>query len=173
MSGYEILNKVRNHKKISIKNIPVLILSGYTQLDNKLKGLTLGADDYLTKPFSMDELLLRIETIIRRTTTQSTSMIKIGELEVDINKHTAKVGDNKLHLTTKEYLILELLALKRDNTISKEQIINHLYSAIDDEPELKIVDVFICKLRKKIEIYTNGKQYIKTVWGNGYKITDE
>ena len=174
MSGYDILRKIRSHKKLSIKNIPVLILSGYAQVDNKLKGLSLGADDYLTKPFSTAELLMRIETIIRRTTTQSTSIIKTGLLEVDINKHTASVDGNPIHLTTKEYLILELLSLKKDgHPLSKEQILNHLYSAVDDEPELKIIDVFVCKLRKKIEKYTNGKQYIKTAWGSGYKLSDE
>lgn len=174
MSGYDILRKIRSHKKLSIKNIPVLILSGYAQVDNKLKGLSLGADDYLTKPFSTAELLMRIETIIRRTTTQSTSIIKTGLLEVDINRHTASVDGNPIHLTTKEYLILELLSLKKDGRpLSKEQILNHLYSAVDDEPELKIIDVFVCKLRKKIEKYTNGKQYIKTAWGSGYKLSDE
>ena len=173
MNGYDILRKIRNHKKFSIKNVPVLILSGYAQVDNKLKGLSLGADDYLTKPFSTAELLMRIETIIRRTTTQSTSVIKTGMLEVDINKHTAMIGDKQIHLTTKEYLILELLSLKKGQPLSKEQILNHLYSAVDDEPELKIIDVFICKLRKKIEEHTNGKQYIKTMWGMGYKLTEE
>lgn len=173
ISGYDVLKRIRSHKKLSIKNIPILILSGYAQIDNKLKGLSLGADDYLTKPFSTAELLMRIETIIRRTTTQSTSIITTGLLEVDINKHKATIGNIDIHLTTKEYLILELLSLKKGQVLSKEQILNHLYNAIDDEPELKIIDVFVCKLRKKIEKYTNGEQYIKTIWGSGYKLSDE
>ena len=133
----------------------------------------MGADDYLTKPFSTAELLMRIETIIRRTTTQSTSIITTGMLEVDINKHKATIGNIDIPLTTKEYLILELLSLKKGQVLSKEQILNHLYNAVDDEPELKIIDVFVCKLRKKIEIHTNGEQYIKTIWGSGYKLSDE
>ena len=173
ISGYDVLKRIRSHKKLSIKNIPILILSGYAQVDNKLKGLSLGADDYLTKPFSTAELLMRIETIIRRTTTQSTSIIKTGILKVDINKHKATIGNIDIHLTTKEYLILELLSLKKGQVLSKEQILNHLYNAVDDEPELKIIDVFVCKLRKKIEKYTNGEQYIKTIWGSGYKLSDE
>lgn len=173
ISGYDVLKGIRSHKKLSIKNIPILILSGYAQVDSKLKGLSLGADDYLTKPFSTAELLMRIETIIRRTTTQSTSIITTGLLEVDINKHKATIGNIDIHLTTKEYLILELLSLKKGQVLSKEQILNHLYNAVDDEPELKIIDVFICKLRKKIEKYTNGEQYIKTIWGSGYKLSDE
>ncbi len=172
-NGYDILQKIRNHKKLSVKNIPVLILSGYAQLDNKLKGLSLGADDYLTKPFSTAELLMRIETIIRRSTTQSTSVIKIGELEVDINKHKAKVRDDEIHLTMKEYMILELLSLKKGQVLSKGYILSNLYSAIDDEPQEKIIDVFIHKLRKKIEEKTNGKNYIQTVWGCGYKLDNE
>lgn len=172
-NGYDILRKIRNHKKTSIKNVPVLILSGYGQVDSKIKGLSYGADDYLTKPFSTAELQMRIEAIIRRSTTQSTSIIKTGMLEIDINRHSAKIGEHELHLTTKEYLILELLSLKKNHTLSKEQILNHLYSSVDDEPELKIIDVFICKLRKKIEKYTNGKQYIQTVWGQGYQLVDE
>lgn len=172
-NGYDILQKIRNHKKLSVKNIPVLILSGYAQLDNKLKGLSLGADDYLTKPFSTAELLMRIETIIRRCTTQSTSVIKIGELEVDINKHKAKVRDDEIHLTMKEYMILELLSLKKGQVLSKGYILSNLYSAIDDEPQEKIIDVFIHKLRKKIEEKTNGKNYIQTVWGCGYKLDNE
>lgn len=173
ISGYDVLKRIRNHKKLSIKNIPILILSGYAQVDNKLKGLSLGADDYLTKPFSTAELLMRIETIIRRTTTQSTSIITTGLLEVDINKHKATIGNIDIPLTTKEYLILELLSLKKGQVLSKEQILNHLYNAVDDEPELKIIDVFVCKLRKKIEKHTNGEQYIKTIWGSGYKLSDE
>jgi two-component system cell cycle response regulator CtrA len=172
-NGYDILQKIRNHKKLSVKNIPVLILSGYAQLDNKLKGLSLGADDYLTKPFSTAELLMRIETIIRRCTTQSTSVIKIGELEVDINKHKAKVRDDEIHLTMKEYMILELLSLKKGQVLSKGYILSNLYSAIDDEPQEKIIDVFIHKLRKKIEEKTNGKNYIQTVWGCGYKLDNK
>ena len=172
-NGYDILQKIRNHKKLSVKNIPVLILSRYAQLDNKLKGLSLGADDYLTKPFSTAELLMRIETIIRRSTTQSTSVIKIGELEVDINKHKAKVRDDEIHLTMKEYMILELLSLKKGQVLSKGYILSNLYSAIDDEPQEKIIDVFIHKLRKKIEEKTNGKNYIQTVWGCGYKLDNE
>lgn len=116
---------------------------------------------------------MRIETIIRRSTTQSTSVIKIGELEVDINKHKAKVRDDEIHLTMKEYMILELLSLKKGQVLSKGYILSNLYSAIDDEPQEKIIDVFIHKLRKKIEEKTNGKNYIQTVWGCGYKLDNE
>ncbi len=166
MDGYEVLKKLRSAK---IKT-PVLILSGETQLDNKIKGLGFGADDYLTKPFNAKELIARIQAIVRRSQGHSHSIIKIGKMTVDLQERKVEVAGKKIPLTNKEYSLLELLSIRRGNTITKEVILNHLYNGMD-EPEGKIVDVFVCKLRKKLT-KASGEEYIDTVWGRGYSLKE-
>jgi two-component system cell cycle response regulator CtrA len=162
MHGYEVLKKLRADKV----NVPILILSGLSELDSKIKGLGFGADDYLTKPFEKAELIARIKAIVRRSQGHAQSLIKIGELTVNLDSRTVDVKGKPVHLTGKEYGILELLALRKGTTLTKEMFLNHLYGGMD-EPEVKIIDVFICKLRKKIEIAADGENYIETVWGRG------
>ncbi|MCB1530866.1 MAG: response regulator transcription factor [Rhodospirillales bacterium] len=163
MDGYEVLKRLR---AANIET-PILILSGLTEMDNKIKGLGFGADDYLTKPFDKRELIARIQAIVRRSQGHAQSMIKIGQVNLNLDTRTVDVDGKPLHLTGKEYGILELLALRKGTTLTKEMFLNHLYGGMD-EPEVKIIDVFICKLRKKIEEATNGDNYIETVWGRGY-----
>ncbi|MBR7158786.1 MAG: response regulator transcription factor [Alphaproteobacteria bacterium] len=167
MTGYEVLQSLRNSK---VKT-PVLILSGYSSADKKVKGLGCGADDYLTKPFDNNELVARINAIVRRSKGHAESKIQIGVLEINLAAHMVNVKGKPLHLTGKEYSILELMALRKGTTLSKEQFLNHLYGGID-EPELKIIDVFICKLRKKLLELTQGEDYIVTVWGRGYMLQE-
>ncbi|MBT6108903.1 MAG: response regulator transcription factor, partial [Rhodospirillales bacterium] len=150
---------------------PVLILSGLTESENKVKGLGSGADDYLTKPFNRDELLARIQAIVRRSAGHSQSIIDTGKLSVNLDAQTVDVDGTPIHLTGKEYGILELLSLRKGTTLTKEMFLNHLYGGMD-EPELKIIDVFICKLRKKLSLATDGENYIETVWGRGYALRD-
>ncbi|MBL0337780.1 MAG: response regulator transcription factor [Rhodospirillaceae bacterium] len=166
MDGYEVLKKLRSAK---IKT-PVLILSGETQLDNKIKGLGFGADDYLTKPFNAKELIARIQAIVRRSQGHSHSVIKVGKMTVDLQERKVEIAGKKISLTNKEYSLLELLSIRRGNTITKEVILNHLYNGMD-EPEGKIVDVFVCKLRKKLS-KASGEEYIDTVWGRGYSLKE-
>ena len=166
MDGYEVLKKLRSAK---IKT-PVLILSGETQLDNKIKGLGFGADDYLTKPFNAKELIARIQAIVRRSQGHSHSVIKVGKMTVDLQERKVEIAGKKISLTNKEYSLLELLSIRRGNTITKEVILNHLYNGMD-EPEGKIVDVFVCKLRKKLG-KASGEEYIDTVWGRGYSLKE-
>lgn len=163
MDGYDVLKQFRASKV----DTPILILSGLAELDNKLKGLGFGADDYLTKPFEKRELLARIHAIVRRSKGHAHSEISVGKVRVNLDSRTCSVDGKTLHLTGKEYGILELLALRKGSTLTKEQFLNHLYGGMD-EPEVKIIDVFICKLRKKIEEATGGDNYIETVWGRGY-----
>lgn len=167
MDGYEVLRRLR----ASRVNTPILILSGLSDLDNKIKGLGFGADDYLTKPFDKRELIARVQAIIRRSKGHSESVIRTGKLTVNLDAKTATVEGAPLHLTGKEYGILELLSLRKGTTLTKEMFLNHLYGGMD-EPELKIIDVFVCKLRKKLTTATEGDNYIETVWGRGYVLRD-
>ncbi|MDR1391467.1 MAG: response regulator transcription factor [Holosporales bacterium] len=165
IDGFEVLSRIRSVKN----NTPVIVLSGINITEDKVKCLTMGADDYLTKPFSKIELLARIYAIVRRTSGHSSSMITIGPLSIDIKQRCAKIHGIEISLTSKEYSILELLALKKGSILPKESFLNHIYGGMD-EPELKIVDVFICKLRKKIADLTGGLNLIETVWGRGYTL---
>lgn len=167
MDGYEVLKRLRAAKV----ETPILILSGLTEMDNKIKGLGFGADDYLTKPFDKRELIARIQAIVRRSQGHAHSEIKTGKVTVNLDTRTVDVAGEPLHLTGKEYGILELLSLRKGSTLTKEMFLNHLYGGMD-EPEVKIIDVFICKLRKKLEDATDGDNYIETVWGRGYVLRD-
>src|SRR5579862_5630354 len=167
IDGYEVLRRLRQAKV----NTPILILSGLNELDNKIRGLGFGADDYLTKPFDRRELVARIHAIIRRSKGHSDSVIRTGKLTVNLDTRTVEVEGQPLHLTGKEYGILELLSLRKGTTLTKEMFLNHLYGGMD-EPELKIIDVFICKLRKKLSQATVGENYIETVWGRGYVLRE-
>jgi two-component system, cell cycle response regulator CtrA len=167
MSGHEVLRQLR----MARIETPILILSGSDDTDNKLKGFGFGADDYLTKPFHREELVARIHAIIRRSKGHSQSIIKTGDVNVNLDAKTVDVGGKTVHLTGKEYQMLELLSLRKGTTLTKEMFLNHLYGGMD-EPELKIIDVFICKLRKKLAEATEGQNYIETVWGRGYVLRD-
>ena len=167
MDGYEVLRRLRAAR---VKT-PILILSGLNGLDDKIKGLGVGADDYLTKPFDKRELVARIQAIVRRSKGHSDSLIKTGKLTVNLDTRTVDIDGQPLHLTGKEYGILELLSLRKGTTLTKEMFLNHLYGGMD-EPELKIIDVFVCKLRKKLTAATAGENYIETVWGRGYVLRD-
>ena len=167
MSGHEVLRQLRL-AKIST---PILILSGSDDTENKVRGFGFGADDYLTKPFHREELVARIHAIIRRSKGHSQSVIKTGMVNVNLDAKTVDVDGLTVHLTGKEYQMLELLSLRKGTTLTKEMFLNHLYGGMD-EPELKIIDVFICKLRKKLAEATAGANYIETVWGRGYVLRE-
>ena len=167
MHGYDVLKKLRTAKV----GTPVLILSGIGEMDSKVRALGFGADDYVTKPFHRDELVARIHAIVRRSKGHSQSIVRVGKLAVNLDSKTAEVGGARVYLTGKEYGILEILALRKGTTITKEMFLNHLYGGMD-EPELKIIDVFICKLRKKLSLACGGDNYIETVWGRGYTLRE-
>ncbi|MBL4812517.1 MAG: response regulator transcription factor [Rhodobacteraceae bacterium] len=167
MNGHEVLRQLR----IARVDTPILILSGDDGTDSKIKGFGFGADDYLTKPFHREELIARIHAIIRRSKGHSQSVIRTGKIAVNLDAKTVEVGGSSVHLTGKEYQMLELLSLRKGTTLTKEMFLNHLYGGMD-EPELKIIDVFICKLRKKLSQATGGQNHIETVWGRGYVLRD-
>ncbi len=167
MTGFDVLK----HLRVARVNTPILILSGNADIDAKVRGLGYGADDYMTKPFNRDELVARINAIVRRAKGHSQSVIRTGDIVVNLDAKTVEVGQGRVHLTGKEYQMLELLSLRKGTTLTKEMFLNHLYGGMD-EPELKIIDVFICKLRKKLALACGGENYIETVWGRGYVLRE-
>ena len=167
MHGYDVLKQLR----VARVNTPILILSGTADIDTKVRGLGYGADDYMTKPFNKDELIARINAIVRRSKGHAHSVIRTGDITVNLDAKTVEVTGHRVHLTGKEYQMLELLSLRKGTTLTKEMFLNHLYGGMD-EPELKIIDVFICKLRKKLAVAAGGKNYIETVWGRGYVLRE-
>ena len=167
MSGFEVLRKLR----IARIATPVLILSGLASIEDKIKGLGLGADDFVPKPFHRDELVARIHAIVRRSQGHAQSLISTGPLVVNLDTRTVSIYDVRINLTGTEYQILELLSLRKSSTLTKEAFLNNLYGGVD-EPEAKIIDVFMCKLRKKLAAGGHGHNFIETVWGRGYVLRE-
>lgn len=167
MSGMDVLRHIR----MSRITTPILILTGSDDTESKLRGFGFGADDYMTKPFHREELIARIAAIIRRSRGHAQSLIVTGDMVVNLDARSVEVHGKPVNLTGKEYQILELLSLRKGTTLTKEMFLNHLYGGMD-EPELKIIDVFVCKLRKKLALACGGENYIETVWGRGYVLRD-
>ncbi len=167
LHGKDVLKRFRSAKI----NTPVLVLSGLTEATEKVQAFGIGADDYLTKPFDKIELMARVNAIVRRSKGHAAPTIRTGRLTVNLETQTAYIDEKVLPLSNKEYKILELLSLRKGITLTKEMFLNHLYGGLD-EPELKIVDVFVCKLRKKLSNATQGEKYIETVWGRGYVLKE-
>ena len=167
MNGHEVLRQLRLAKI----DTPILILSGMDDTENKIKGFGFGADDYMTKPFHREELVARIHAIVRRSKGHAQSLITTGNIVVNLDAKTVEANGRPVHLTGKEYQMFELLSLRKGTTLTKEMFLNHLYGGMD-EPELKIIDVFICKLRKKLSNALEGENYIETVWGRGYVLRE-
>jgi DNA-binding response OmpR family regulator len=115
--------------------------------------------------------LRRIGFNMQERTTSSVSAIRTGEIVVNLETHVALVDDRPVKLTGKEYAILELLSLRKGTALTKEMFLDHLYGGVD-EPEVKIIDVFVCKLRRKLALATGGRHYIETLWGRGYVLRD-
>ena len=167
ISGYDVLRSLRTGRI----RTPVLILSGLADIQHKVKGLGFGADDYLTKPFHKDELLARIRAVLRRSGDQSENLIRCGDLVVNLDHKRVEIAGRDLDLTRREYEIIELLASRQGAPITKEMFLNHMYGGMD-EPEQKIIDVFVCKARKKIVQASGGRDYIETVRGRGYSLRE-
>ena len=167
MSGHTVLKRLR----AAGVNTPVLILTGNTELDSKISSFGLGADDYVTKPFNRDELTARIHAILRRSRGQAESVVCFGGLTVNLSTKTADFKGAVIPLTGKEFAMLELMALHKDKIMTKEMFLNHLYDS-RDEPASKIIDVFICKLRRKLADGCRGLNFIDTVWGEGYRMPE-
>ena len=166
MEGYEVVRRLRAARF----ETPVLILSGLTRPANKIRGFGMGADDYITKPFDQQELVARIQAIVRRAKGFSQPTLSVGPLTLNLGSREVLVEGRSVHLTGKEYAVLELLTLRKGIVLTKEAFLNHLYGGMD-EPEVKIIDVFICKLRKKLAM-AGAAELIGTVWGRGYVLRE-
>jgi two-component system cell cycle response regulator CtrA len=166
MEGYEVVRRMRAARV----ETPVLILSGLSRPQAKVKGLAMGADDFITKPFDKAELLARMQAVVRRSKGFSQPMLRVGPLQLNLDSRDVLVHGKEVHLTGKEYAILELLVLRKGMVLTKEAFLNHLYGGMD-EPEMKIIDVFICKLRKKLA-QAGAPSLIGTVWGRGYMMRE-
>jgi len=166
MEGYEVVRRLRAARI----ETPVLILSGVNRPQAKVRGFGMGADDYITKPFDQSELVARIQAIVRRAKGFSQPTLTVGPLTLNLGSREVLVEGRNVHLTGKEYAVLELLTLRKGVVLTKEAFLNHLYGGMD-EPEVKIIDVFICKLRKKLA-QAGAADLIGTVWGRGYVLRD-
>lgn len=163
MSGLDLLKRLRTANL----QAPILIYSINSSVSVKIDCLTHGADDYVVKPCDKGELLARLKALVRRSRGYAHPIIHIGDMSVNLDAKQVKIKDTPLPLTGKEYALIELLALKQGSTVSKEQFLNHLYGGMD-EPELKIIDVFLFRIRDKIKQIAGSTTYIQTVWGRGY-----
>jgi two-component system cell cycle response regulator CtrA len=166
MLGAQVLRDIR---AAGVKT-PVIVLALAAGIAEKVKALTAGADDYLVKPFHRDELVARIRAVVRRAKGHAVSALTIGDITVNIDRKLVDVRGLPVRLTGKEYQMLEIMALRRGSTITKEMFLNHLYGG-RDEPELKIIDVFICNLRKKLRA-AGARTEIETSWGRGYALRE-
>ncbi len=165
IDGFEVLRRLRAARV----RTPVLVLSGMSDVIFRSKALGLGADDFLVKPFDRRELIARLKAIVRRCEGHPEAVIRTGKLLVDLDRRVAEVDGKRLPVTMREYGILELLSRRKGTMIAKEAFLNYLYDGTD-APNAKIIDVFVCKLRKKISQATDGDDYIETARGRGYAL---
>lgn len=166
LDGFSLVKKIRA-KGI---NVPVLFLTARDSIEDRVEGLDIGADDYLVKPFSFDELLARIRVMIRRKADVKTSVLTCGDLSLDLGSHKVMRGERNIELTAKEFELLRCLLLNKGNVLSREQIENHIWN-FDYEGGTNVVDVYIRYLRKKIDDEYE-KKLIRTVRGSGYVIKE-
>lgn len=165
MAGLDVLRQLRAAKVAT----PVIVMSGVDEVAIKVKALGFGADDYVTKPFHNYELVARVRAVVRRSKGLAQSVIHCGDFQLNLDSKTVEIDGARVPLSTKEYQILELLCLRQGATLAKDVFLNHLYGEMD-EPDPKIIDVFVCKLRKKLAAAGGGRQPIETVWGRGYLV---
>jgi DNA-binding response OmpR family regulator len=152
-------------------SIPILMLTAKAGIDDKIAGFNTGADDYLTKPYSMAELYVRIKALLRRRDQIELPTIEINDLKVNSSKHDVYRGAKKILLTPKEFSILELMALNKDNVVTRTMLLEHVWDT-SYTGNSNIVDVLIGSLRKKIDI-PGHKKLIQTVYGVGFKLSEQ
>ncbi len=166
IGGYEVVRRMRAARV----DTPVVILSALVRPQARVKAFAIGADDFITKPYDISEMVARMQAVVRRTKGFSQAVLNVGDVQLSLDSRSVTVAGRPVHLTGKEYSILELLVMRKGMVLTKEIFLNHLYGGMD-EPEVKIIDVFICKLRKKLA-EAGARNVIGTVWGRGYTVRD-
>ena len=166
IDGYELIRRLRAARI----DTPVILQADHLRSQNRIKAFALGADDVVTKPCDHTELYARMQAIVRRNKGYSQPSLRCGPLQINLDSRDALISGRPVHVTAKEYAILELLVLRKGMVLTKDMFLNHLYGGID-EPEAKIIDVFICKLRRKLA-EAGAPDVIGTVWGRGYTVRD-
>ncbi|MBB2190125.1 response regulator transcription factor [Gluconacetobacter azotocaptans] len=167
MAGYEVVRTIRAARI----DTPAMVLSSLVRPQAKVKAFSAGADDYVTKPYDPTELAARVQAVVRRSKGYCEPTLRAGRLKLCLDSREVSVDGRPVHLTGKEYLILQLLLLRKGMVLTKDAFLNHLYGGMD-EPEMKIIDVFICKLRKKLH-QAGVDNLITTVWGQGYMLKED
>ena len=162
LDGLDLLKKMRKTNE----ETSVLIITARDQVGDRVSGLDAGADDYLVKPFALEELLARVRALTRRKHSVKNPILKVGDLEIDTRRRSASRGGREIDLTAREYSLLELLALRSGEVVSRAEIWEQLYD-FNQDPESNVVDVFIAYLRRKIETEDKPK-LIHTRRGMGY-----
>lgn len=163
-SGFELCGVLRQRGRVA-----VIMLSARGQKADRLRGLQLGADDYITKPFDLDELLLRIQSVLRRS-RHAVETIALGEVTVNFRTMRAQMGARELHLTHLEFEVLGYLAARRDSVVHRDELLREIWGYLDLPPTTRSVDHIILRLRKKIERDPRQPRFIRTVHGDGYRL---
>jgi two-component system cell cycle response regulator CtrA len=166
MPGHEVVRMMR----AADFKVPVLMLADTATPQAKAKALDQGADDFITTPCETEELLARIRAIVRRSQGHANSVLRLGPVELSLDRREVRVHGVQLHLSRREFAVLELLFLKQGVILNKVAFLNHLYCGME-EPEMKTIDVIICRLRKKLAV-AGVPTLIDTVWGCGYILRD-
>lgn len=167
LGGYEFLRRLLN----ALVDTPVLIISDLPRPDQRLESLGIEADNYLAKPFDKDTLLARMRTAVLRSEGPAQSIISTGKLTLNLRRRAVEVSHQPLSLTAKEYEITEFLMLNKGKVVTKQMILDKLYGGMN-EPNIRVIDVFISKLRRKLTTASGGEEYIDTIWGRGYVVRD-
>ena len=161
-SGFDLCGVLRQGGRT-----PVVILSARAQKADKLRGLKLGADDYLTKPFDLDELLARIQAVLRRS-RRGVDRLVLGDVTIDFNALRAVTGKREVHLTHREFGVLRYLAERHERVVYRDELLREIWGYLDVPPTTRSVDHAIARLRKKIEPDPHRPRFIRTVHGDGY-----
>jgi two-component system, OmpR family, response regulator VicR len=170
LDGFEVCRRIR--KKL---NIPIIMLTARSEDIDKVLGLELGADDYLTKPFNSRELVARIKAILRRSSVreeEAKKLLQIGNLQIDLLQHRVSLEGDNINLTSKEFALLSFLAANAGNVYSREQLLEEVWG-YDYYGDVRTVDVHVRHLREKIERDPGNPEYILTIWGTGYKLRED
>jgi DNA-binding response OmpR family regulator len=167
-NGFDVCRELRGRSS----SLPIVMLTARSAETDKVLGLELGADDYVTKPFSITELLARVRAVLRRAATQkqtpSADLVRIGDIEIDFKLHQARRGKARIEFTAREFDLLRYFVQHTGQVVTREQILNEVWG-YEEFPTTRTIDNFVAKLRQKIEHAPHAPEHILTIHGSGYK----